>query len=183
MVTQTMESNRLSKSESKQNSDQLPFDVMDKVIKKHQGKPGELLSTLEEMQHVHPNKYLPASTLAYVSKSLGVPLSQVYSVATFYSYFNLKPQGEHCIMICRGTACHTKGSKVILDTLKDYFKLKEDPAEEGEKIFLTTDDRKFTIRTIACFGQCALAPVLEIDGVIYSNMTTEKVKKALEEIK
>ena len=183
MVTQPVETKLSSKPELGQKSDQLPFDVMDKIISKHQAKPGELLSTLEEMQHAHPNKYLPATTLEYVSKKLGVPLSQVYSVATFYSYFNLKPQGEHCIMICRGTACHTKGSKVILEALKDYFKLKEDPAEEGEKIFLTTDDRKFTIRTIACFGQCALAPVLEIDGVIHSNMTTEKVKKVLEQIK
>jgi NADH-quinone oxidoreductase subunit E len=158
-------------------------DKIDKVVARFLGKPGMLLCILEEVQNLNPNKYLPHNILAYISKKLKISLSKIYSVASFYSYFNLKPQGKHCITICRGTACHTKGSKALLDNLMDLLDLKEDPEDEGEKLFLTTKDREFTIRSIACFGQCALAPVCEIDNVIYSNMTNEKMRKAIESLK
>jgi NADH-quinone oxidoreductase subunit E len=152
--------------------------LMDQVIKKHRGKPGELLGILEELQNRHPHKYLPPETLEYVAETVGVPVSQVYSVATFYAFFNLKPQGEHTLVVCRGTACHTRGSKSLLEALKKMLSLKE---EEGtEKIFLTTADKKFTIKTVACFGQCALAPVVEVDGKMHSHVTEAKLKELLE---
>ncbi|HOU35990.1 MAG TPA: NAD(P)H-dependent oxidoreductase subunit E [Candidatus Omnitrophota bacterium] len=149
---------------------------LDNIIAKYRGSPGELLGVLEEIQQHHPHKYLPAGTLEYVSRKTGVPLSKIYSIVTFYAFFNLKPQGEHSIIICRGTACHTRRSKNLLEYLKKLLGLREDEARQGEKVFLTTVDNKFTLKTVACFGQCALAPVVEVDGVIYSHMTENKLK-------
>ena len=162
---------------------QLPQErEIDKVILKFQDKPGSLLGILEEVQNLNPQKYLPLEVLEYVSFKTGIPLSRIYSVVTFYAFFNLKPQGEHSIIICRGTACHTRRSKNLLEYLKNMLGLVEDEAREGEKLFLTTSDNKFTLRTVACFGQCALAPVVEVDGKIYSHMTENKLKEIVKRV-
>jgi NADH-quinone oxidoreductase subunit E len=155
---------------------------LDGIIAKYQGSPGALLGLLEEIQQHHPHKYLPVDTLEYVSDKTGTPLSKIYSIVTFYAFFNLKPQGDHSIIICRGTACHTRRSKNLLEYLKKMLDLREDEAREGEKIFLTTADNKFTLKTVACFGQCALAPVVEIDGTIYSHMTENKLKEIVAKV-
>ena len=153
----------------------IPPALMDEVIGKRRGKPGELLGILEDLQVLHPHQFLPAETLEYVAEKLGVPVSQVFSVATFYAFFNLQPQGEHTLVVCRGTACHTRGSKSRLEALKRIFKLKEE--EGAEKVFLTTADKQFTIKTVACFGQCALAPVVEVDGKMQSHVTEVCLKE------
>lgn len=155
---------------------------VDAVIAKYKGAPGELLGILEEVQSEHPHKFLPPDTLEYVSLKTNTPLSKIYSIVTFYAFFNLKPQGDHSIIICRGTACHTRRSKNLLEYLKKILSLKEDESKEGEKIFLTTEDNKFTLKTVACFGQCALAPVIEIDGRIYSHMTENKLKDIVNKV-
>jgi NADH-quinone oxidoreductase subunit E len=103
-------------------------------------------------------------------------------VITFYAFFNLKPQGEHSIIVCRGTACHTRRSKNLLDYLISWFGFKEEDLASGEKSSLTTKDNKFTVKTVACFGQCALAPVVEVDGNIYSQMTEDKLRKIIKNI-
>lgn len=157
-------------------------DTAEEIIKKYKDKPGEILGILEELQLANKNKYLPTEVLEYVSKNTGVPLARIYSIVTFYAFFNLKPQGKHSIVVCRGTACHTRRSKILLEYLKNILDLKEDEATEGEKLFLTTKDNKFTLKTVACFGQCALAPVVEIDGNIYSHMTEEKLKNIINSI-
>lgn len=154
---------------------------LDKVIRKYNGKPGELLGLLEEVQELNKYKYLPETTLNYISAKTKTPLSQIYSVVTFYSFFNLKPQGEHSIIVCRGTACHTKGSKAILDDLGLWLGGRE-AFSVGESSF-TTPDNKFTIRTVACFGQCALSPVVSIDGEIHSNVTSDRVRKIIDKVK
>jgi NADH-quinone oxidoreductase subunit E len=155
---------------------------LDKIISKFRDKPGALLGILEEIQNLNPQKYLPPEVLEYVSQNTGVPLSRIYSVVTFYAFFNLKPQGKHSIIICRGTACHTRRSKNLLEYIKTMLGLQEDEAQEGDKLFLTTADNKFTLRTVACFGQCALAPVVEIDGKIYSHMTENKLKDIVKRV-
>ena len=104
------------------------------------------------------------------ARSLGLPLSQVYSVATFYAFFNLKPQGEHVITVCRGTACHTRGSKPLLDTVLSH--LGVTLSDDGSA---TTEDYRFTVKTVACFGQCALAPVIAIDEVIHSKVREDQL--------
>jgi NADH-quinone oxidoreductase subunit E len=156
-------------------------ECIDKIINEKKGKPGELLSSLEEIQELNVYKFLPEKTLSMVSKKMGVSLSQIYSVVTFYSFFNLKPQGDHSIVVCRGTACHTKGSKALLDDV-GLMLGSEYAFEEGESSY-TTSDNQFTIKTVACFGQCALSPVVSVDGIIYSNMNSQKLSTIIKKIK
>lgn len=151
--------------------------AIDAVIERHRGRHGELLSILEEIQLLNDQKYLPEESLNQVALRTGTPLARVYSVATFYSFFNLKPQGQHTITVCRGTACHTKGSRALLEDIGLMLGCSK-ALGDGEASF-TTPDGKFTISTVACFGQCALAPVVAIDGTIHSNMTTARLQRKL----
>lgn len=155
--------------------------LLNEIIEKHQGKPGILLTTLEEVQEVNPLKYLPGETLSMVSQKLHIPLTQVYSVATFYSFFNLQPQGKHSIVVCRGTACHTKGSKALLDDVAHLlgFRCGENDSETS----FTTTDNEFTVKTVACFGQCAQSPVIAVDDKIYSNVNSQKLLKIIAKVK
>jgi NADH-quinone oxidoreductase subunit E len=153
---------------------------IDQIVKSYEGKSGSLLGILEDTQKINKNNFLPEETLNYISFKTNVPLSRIYSIVTFYSFFNLKPQGDHTVVVCRGTACHTKGSKSLLDDLAQLMGcIKE--LEGGEPSF-TTPDNKFTIRTVACFGQCALAPVVSIDGVIHSNVSTTQMRKLVAKV-
>jgi len=154
---------------------------IDNIISMNQGKPGSLLAILEQVQGQNKHNYLPEETLYYISDTLHIPRSQVFSVVTFYSFFNLTPQGKHTVTICRGTACHAQGSKKILSVVSSYFGLSLQEIEEGTPV--TTPDYFFTVKTVACFGQCAVAPVIEIDNNMYNNVTEEQLKIILEEIK
>lgn len=155
---------------------------IDKIVVKYLNKPGAVLAILEEVQQAHENKYLPQETLEYIAAKTHIPLSQIYSVVTFYAFFNLKPQGKHCIQVCRGTACHSKGSKNILDALEAILGIKKQVSKEEGNVSITTNDNKFTIRVVACFGQCALTPVVVVDDILYANMTVEKLKKVIDGI-
>jgi NADH-quinone oxidoreductase subunit E len=155
---------------------------LDKIISRYADKPGKLLGILEDAQKLNPHKYLSQATLEYIAEKTNVPVSMIYNVITFYAFFNLKPQGEHSIIVCRGTACHTRKSKNLLDYLINWFGFKNDDLEAQEKASLTTKDNKFTVKTVACFGQCALAPVVEVDGNIYSHMTEVKLRKIIKGI-
>ena len=138
---------------------------IDQRIANHGGGPGALLGILEAVQERNRNKYLPEDALRYIARQMEIPLSRMYSLATFYALFNLQPQGEHTICICRGTACHTRNSRKLLESLRLDLGLEVDDSESGDadKLTMTSKDGKFTIRTVACFGQCALAPVVEIN--------------------
>lgn len=160
----------------------LPRSKTDEIIKKYGSLPGSLLSILEEIQTSTKGKFLPEDALVRVGEVTRTPLSRIYSVATFYSFFNLVPQGRHTITVCRGTACHTRKSNELFNYLKDHLDFSHVKSGGSEKALMTTSDGEFTIRTVACFGQCALAPVVEIDGVIYGHMTVEKLKKMLKKI-
>jgi len=150
----------------------------DSIVAKYRDKPGAVLGILEETQRVNPPRYLSESAMREIAEKTGLPLSAIYSVATFYSYFSLKPQGEHTIVVCRGTACHTRGSLGLL--MEAASKLGAVAFREEEDATFTTADMKFTIRTVACFGQCALAPVMSIDGKIYSRMTPGQLSSVVD---
>lgn len=161
-------------------------EYIDRVIAEYAGKPGALLTILEKIQEHHPQRYLSAEALDYVAQKADIPLAQVYSVATFYALFNLEPQGRNTICVCRGTACHTRGSRRLLDRLKLELGLHtHEPAEEGgdaDKLSITTPDGKYTIRTVACFGQCALAPVVEVNHEIFGHMNERALRAEVEQI-
>ena len=156
--------------------------LIDQVIAKFCDRPGALLGVLEAVQAANPHKYLSMASLRYIADESGLPSARIYSAATFYALFNLDPQGDNVICVCRGTACHTRGSrdllaKVCLDLgLSDHHV--DDPSE-ADKLALTTPDRRFTIRTVACFGQCALAPVVELNHHILSHVNERTLQREL----
>jgi NADH-quinone oxidoreductase subunit E len=155
-------------------------DFIDRVIAGQNGRPGSLLSILEKVQDHHPQKYLPEETLEYIAACADVPLSQVYSVVTFYALFNQEPQGQNTICICRGTACHTRGSRNLLERLLADLGLHDSSEESADKIAATTLDGKYTVRTVACFGQCALAPVVEVNHSIFGHMNERALHREVE---
>jgi NADH-quinone oxidoreductase subunit E len=114
---------------------------------------------------------LPKEGLTGVSEGLGIPLSQVYSVATFFKAFSLKPRGRHSIAVCLGTACHVRGAVRILEEVE-----RELGINRGE----TTQDLKYTLETVNCVGACALGPIIIVDGEYSGQMKTNKVKPLLE---
>ena len=151
------------------------------IVQRYTGKPGALLGILEEAQQADEHKYLSEEALRLVAELTDTPLSRVYSVATFYSFFNLTPQGKHSIVVCRGTACHTRGSLALLEEAAERLGFPD--FREDEEPAFTTADRLFTVRTVACFGQCALAPVVAVNGVIHSHMTTGRLVALLETLR
>jgi NADH-quinone oxidoreductase subunit E len=158
-------------------------EFIDRVIAAQTGRSGALLTILEAVQDHHPDKYLPLETLDYIAARTDIPVAQIYGVATFYALFNLEPQGKNTVCICRGTACHTRGSRDLLDSLRLEMGLQETQDDDiADKISLTTPDRKFTLRTVACFGQCALAPVVEVNHSIYGHMNERALHRELESL-
>jgi NADH-quinone oxidoreductase subunit E len=156
-------------------------DLIDRIIGEQASRPGALLGILEKLQDANRHKYLPMETLEYVAHRTGIPQSQVYAVATFYALFNLDPQGTHTVAICRGTACHTRGSRMLLERVKLQLGLAT--TGTADKLTLTTPDRRFTIRTVACFGQCALAPVVEVDHAIRGHVKEQALIREVDQLR
>ena len=160
--------------------------LIDQAISEHGGHPGELLGILEAVQTANAHKYLPIESLRYIAEKTGVPPARVYSAATFYALFNLDPQGDNVVCVCRGTACHTRGSRDLLEKVCLDLGMSErdlDDTNEADKISLTTPDQRFTIRTVACFGQCALAPVVELNHHILSRVNERTLQREVQALK
>ena len=139
------------------------------IITKHEARQEFLIGILQEIQEEY--NYLPKDALICVSEKLSVPLIQVYSVATFYKTFSLKPRGKHIINVCLGTACHVRGARRIVDKLQRKLNI-----NIGE----TTEDKLFTLETVRCVGACALGPVVVIDRELYSQVNTKTVDVILQ---
>lgn len=142
---------------------------IDRVLKKHDYKSSRIIQILSEIQEVH--NYLPKDILHYVSKQLRLPLSNIYSIATFYSAFSLKPRGKHLVTVCMGTACHVRGAPAVLDRLEEKLRIKS-----GD----TTADNRFTLRTVNCLGACALAPIVVVDDEYHGQTTVNKVGRLVQ---
>ncbi len=154
--------------------------LIDQAIARNGNQPGALLGILEAVQSANAHKFLSMDALRYIAAETGVPPSRVYSAATFYALFNLDPQGDNVICVCRGTACHTRGSRDLLDKLCLDLGVSEhetDENSEADKMAITTPDRRFTVRTVACFGQCALAPVVEVNHHILSHVNERTLQR------
>jgi NADH-quinone oxidoreductase E subunit len=123
-----------------------------------------LIPLLQEVQSIYG--YLPESALQEVADFVGMPLSRVYGVATFYNQFRLAPLGENIIRVCRGTACHVKNSANILLALENALNIKAGG---------TTRDRKFTIEVVNCIGACSIAPVMTVNDEYYGRITVKDI--------
>ena len=159
--------------------------LIDQAIAKHGDRPGALLGIMEDVQAANAHKFLSMDALRYIADETGVPPARIYSAATFYALFNLDPQGDNVICVCRGTACHTRGSRDLLEKLCLDMGLSEhEPSDtnEADKLALTTPDRRFTIRTVACFGQCALAPVVEVNHHILSHVNERTLQREVKSL-
>lgn len=153
--------------------DTLELDgLMSEIRRKFERRPDDLIPVLQRVQGALG--YLPERALLEIASITGVPSSKVFGVATFYAQFRLQPVGKHIIRICRGTACHVRGSGRILKDIQARLQL-----APGE----TTKDRLFTLETVACFGSCALAPVVVIDESVYGRMNSSKVGRILDELR
>jgi NADH-quinone oxidoreductase subunit E len=141
------------------------------IINREAVGEGSLIAALEEIQERY--RYLPPEALILASERLGVPLSQAYSVATFYNAFSLKPKGKHCLHVCMGTACHVRGGPQVLDRLESKL---------GIKAGDTTRDHLFTLETVNCLGACALGPIVVTDEEYSGQMTVEKVDRLIKTI-
>ena len=143
--------------------------VIESILEKWNHDSSCLISILLDIQDEY--NYLPKETLIMVAEKLDIPLIDVYSVATFYTVFSLKPRGKHIINVCVGTACHVRGGQRILDRIQRNLSI-----TPGE----TTDDNLFTLETVRCLGCCALGPVVVVDDSYYSHMTTKMADTILD---
>jgi NADH:ubiquinone oxidoreductase subunit E len=141
---------------------------LNEIILKHKGKPGGLIPVLEEAQVAL--EYLPLSVQKKIAQELNLPLSRVYGVVTFYSFFTMTPRGKYTVRVCLGTACYVRGGKAIAETLEKEFGIKQ-----GE----TTADRMFTLETIRCLGACGLGPVLVVNEDVHGRVKPSKVREIL----
>lgn len=137
----------------------------------HSGRDA-LIPLLQEIQEAEG--FLSKESVIEVGKMLDLPASKVYGVATFYNQFRFQPLGKFHIQVCRGTACHVKGSLAVLEALKQALEI-----EAGE----TTKDGLFSIEVVACIGACGLAPVISINGEFYANVSPDSVRDILDTLR
>lgn len=140
--------------------------------KQFHGRAEDLIPMLQRVQRVLG--FLPEPALLEIARLTGLSTAKVFGTATFYSQFRLQPVGKYIIRVCRGTACHVKGSDRLLDYLQDYLRI-----FPGQ----TTPDGLFTVETVACFGSCALAPILVVNDSVYGSTNRTKALKLLVDLK
>ena len=141
------------------------------IIEKHPRNRSALIPILQDVQKEF--RYISEEAVEAIAEHLEVSENDVYGVATFYTQFRFSRPGDHIITVCQGTACHVRGGKRILEEV-----CRDLGIREGE----TTPDYRFSIERIACFGSCALAPVVVIDNKVYGRMTPQKVRTLLKGI-
>jgi NADH-quinone oxidoreductase subunit E len=143
------------------------------VLKKYSSaKRDYLIPVLQEVQQ--SDGYISMEAIKEVAKHFKISSSYVFGFATFYNQFRFEPIGKYHVMVCRGTACHVKGSLSCLNMVEEILKIKA-----GK----TTKDGLFSIETVACMGACGLAPVININGEFHGSMTPDKLKKLIDDIK
>jgi len=143
---------------------------IENILIKHEYRKEKIIQILSDVQKIY--NYLPQDVLQYVSQRLRHPLGEIYSIATFYAAFSLKPRGEHLVTVCMGTACHVRGAPAVLKRLEERL---------GVKAGGTTEDNQFTLKTVNCLGACALAPIVVIDDEYHGQTTVNKVDKLVKD--
>lgn len=156
--------------DAQQINESAPVDLalMHEIFARYEGQKGALIPILQGAQETYG--YLPGEILRLIAKQLGVSLSKIYGVATFYAQFYLERRGRHVLKLCDGTACHVKGMPVMLTAIEDSFAVK--PGQ-------TTGDGQLTLEIVYCMGSCALAPVAVLDGEVMGRLRQEMLLRRL----
>lgn len=144
---------------------------VDAIIKKYNGDATSLLAIMQDVQE--EANYLPRDAVDHIAKKLEIPVSRIYSMATFFESFHLEPRGKHICTVCVGTACHVRGAQRLVEQLERDLTVKSGG---------TTDDGLFTIEEVNCVGACALGPLVIIDGKYHGNTTSNKISKVVKGI-
>ena len=145
-------------------------DIITNICAKYKNEPSPLMLVLSETQKEYG--YIPLEVQEIISSELDIPVSEIYGVVTFYSFFRLTPKGRFVIGVCLGTACYVKGGQNILDKFSELLKIK--PGQ-------TTEDGLFTLDALRCIGACGIAPAISINGKVYPKVTLSGVKKIIDE--
>ena len=146
----------------------MDFDAVDTILNETGREPEATITILQKLQEHFG--YLPPEALEHICEHSEISPTQIYGVATFYTQFRMEPVGDHVIRICHGTACHVAGAGMVTEAICSELNI-----EEGG----TTEDRFFTLETVACLGCCALAPVMTIDEQTFGRLTRQSVVKIL----
>ena len=163
---------RISGEKITEEQEQVDVNLLDSLIEKYKDKKGNLIPLLQGTQDIFG--YIPREAFEKISSEVGIELSDMYGVVTFYAQFRLNPVGKHIIKVCHGTACHVQNANAITDAIQDALKV-----NDGE----TTEDGLFTLESVACLGCCSLAPVMMIGDETYGKLTGDKAKKIIRDIK
>jgi len=148
-------------------------ETLQKILGEYRKNEGNIISVLQDIEKAFG--FIPEEAVTWFSKKLDIPASRFFGTATFYSQFHLKPRGKNIITVCRGTACHVKGSEKLLNRL--FLELDIPPDEE------TSKDSKFTIEKVNCIGACGIAPVTILNKEVLGKMTLDKLMKEVKKIK
>jgi NADH:ubiquinone oxidoreductase subunit E len=148
----------------------MDLERLDGILNRYDGLLADLIPVLQDIQDSY--NYLPKDELKVVSERLNIPLTQIYSVATFFKMFSLLPKGKHVCKVCLGTTCHLKGGQRLAESISHRL---------GVDIGYTTKDMNFTLETVGCLGSCAQAPVLMVDDTYFARVSVDKVPKILKQ--
>ena len=150
----------------------MPPQTLDQILEKRRSQPGQLIEALQDVQENYG--YISEEAMQDVSRGLGVPLMEVYRVASFYKAFRLKPPGKNVLTMCMGTACHVRGARLLLDQATGQLGVK--PGE-------VTPDGLFSVEHVNCLGACALGPIVSENGSYHHHMTPGKLRKLIETLR
>ena len=144
---------------------------LDSILRGRSSQPHQLIEVLHDVQEYCG--YISVEAMRYISENLGVPIIEVYRVASFYKAFRLKPSGKNVITMCTGTACHVRGARLLLDQAVGQLGVK--PGE-------VTEDGLFSVEHVNCLGACALGPIVSENGSSYHHMTPGKLRKLIDSL-
>jgi len=151
-------------------TEQQKYDRLSQIIDEYKDREGNLIQVLHLAQGIFG--YLPRELMQFVAKKLKVPLTEVYGVVTFYSFFSTRPKGKNTIRVCMGTACYVRGAKNIIEGFT---------RELGVKVGQTTEDSRFTLEVTRCIGACSLAPAITVNDKVYAKVDPEKLREIIDE--
>lgn len=154
------------------NHKSVDLSLLDGVLAEYAGVKGSTITILQKTQEIYG--YIPIDAVYLIAEKTGSTPAKVLGVATFYSQFRFQAVGKYLIMVCKGTACYVNGAERIIEAVKDELGISDNQ---------TTEDGLFSLSLVSCLGCCSLAPVMMINGETYGNLTPDKVKKILRDIR